>query len=352
MAGGVALSGDHKIYLAEASLIYEPKLETQVKDKFKVARSMKDSRNSQIRSIAREAIPPAGFDESPFRNATADTPKGFSRIMFKKESMAQRAQDKRQHSSSEDLGLTAKEKKAAAAAAAAANNTANKNNKDGTGKGYGKQETSELRIQPGERMGDFSRRVDDHMREKMMKATRDNTSSGSKKKKYFEKLKAKEQSKKLKAQEEKAYEEYETIKDSIRLNEVAEAPPTFTALPKKRKNDDFMANKKWKNAPGEEDFEDQIADLDQTKKRKLMEAGKGEEDKDKRTSVVENGIKKSRLKNLTPAGRRIIEEERKQAIENYRLMKARKELDRGGRSAKGMDEDAAADDAEAAAAGY
>lgn len=167
---------------------------------------------------------------------------------------------------------------------------------------------------------------------------------------YFEKLKAKEQSKKLKQQEEKAYEEYETIQDRIRLNDVAEAPPTFTAIPKKRKNDDFMANKKWKNAPGEEDFEDQIADLDKTKKRKIMEAGKGEEDKDKRTSVVENGIKKSRLKNLTPAGRRIIEEERKQAIENYRLMKARKELDRSGRGKQ--DDDAAADDAEAAAAGY
>lgn len=104
--------------------------------------------------------------------------------MFKKESMAQRALDKRQHSSSEDIGLSAKAKKAAAAAAAAASTkSANKNNKDGTGKDYGKQETSELRIQPGEKMFDFSRRVDEHMREKMMKATRDNTSSGSKKKK-------------------------------------------------------------------------------------------------------------------------------------------------------------------------
>jgi hypothetical protein len=166
---------------------------------------------------------------------------------------------------------------------------------------------------------------------------------------YFEKLKAKEQAKKLKQQEEKAHEEYETIQDRVRLNDIAEAPPTLTAVPKKRKNDDFMANKKWKNAPGEEDFEDQIADLDKTKRRKLLESNK-DDDKNKRTSVVENGIKKSRLKNLTPAGRRIIEEERKQAIENYRLMKARKELDRG--VSNGNDEDAAADDAEAAAAGY
>ncbi|KAF9078913.1 hypothetical protein BGX23_005797, partial [Mortierella sp. AD031] len=35
MADGVALFGDYQIYLAEASLIYEPKLDKQVKDKFK-----------------------------------------------------------------------------------------------------------------------------------------------------------------------------------------------------------------------------------------------------------------------------------------------------------------------------
>ncbi|KAF9086004.1 hypothetical protein BGX29_001652 [Mortierella sp. GBA35] len=61
MADGVALFGDHQIYLAEASLIYEPKLDKEVKDKFKVARCMRDSWNSQIRSIAREAVPPAGL---------------------------------------------------------------------------------------------------------------------------------------------------------------------------------------------------------------------------------------------------------------------------------------------------
>ncbi|KAF9920118.1 hypothetical protein FBU30_010098 [Linnemannia zychae] len=283
-----------------------------------------------------------GFDESPFKNIASDTPKGFARIMFKKESMAQHAKEKRQHKSSEDLGATNKNKKDAV------NNTNNANNKNSTGKENGKQDSFELRIQPGEKMSEFSRRVDEHMRDKMIKATRENTSAGSKKKKYFEKLKAKEQAKKLKHQEEKAYEEYETIQDRIRLNDVAQAPPTLTSIPKKRKNDDYMANKKWKSAPGEEDFEDQIADLDKAKRRKLLEANK-DDDKNKRTSVVENGIKKSRLKNLTPAGRRIIEEERKQAIENYRLMKARKTLERGGQEA---DEDGAADDAEAAAAGY
>ncbi|KAF9946129.1 hypothetical protein BGZ72_000659, partial [Mortierella alpina] len=61
MADGVALFGDHQIYLAETSLIYDPKLEKQVKDKFKLFRCMRDSWNSQIRSIAREAMPPTGL---------------------------------------------------------------------------------------------------------------------------------------------------------------------------------------------------------------------------------------------------------------------------------------------------
>ncbi|KAG0331271.1 hypothetical protein BG004_001741 [Podila humilis] len=268
-----------------------------------------------------------GFDESPFKNATSDTPKGFARILFKKESMEQKFKERRL-ASSEDLGTKGKKKDTN-------NNSTNKKNQD-TGK---ISAADELKIKPGERMGDFSRRVDEHMRDKIMKASRDNTSGGSKKKKYFEKLKAKETAKKLKHQEEKAYKEYETIQDKIRLNDVAEAPPMLTALPKKRRNDDFMANKKWKNTPGEEEFDDLVADVASKDKKRKGVTG-GDEEKP--------AAKKSKLKNLTPAGRRIMEEERKQAIENYRLMKARKALDRS----QDQDDDAADDDAAAAAAGY
>ncbi|KAG0043794.1 hypothetical protein BGZ83_011023 [Gryganskiella cystojenkinii] len=271
-----------------------------------------------------------GHDESPFKNAVSDTPKGFARILYKKESMEQR-----RHFSSEDLGLPkGKGKKGADGSSQSKNDTDNKNNKN-------KNASDDLRIQPGERMGEFSRRVDEHMRDKMMKATKDITAEGSKKKKYFEKLKAKEQAKKLKVQEEKAYQQYETIQDKVRLNDVAEAPPMLTAVPKKRKNDEFMANKKWKNTPGEEDFADVVADVagsDPKKKKKLADI-LGDDKKEP---------KKSKLKNMTPAGRRILEEERKKAIENYRMMKARSAFDRSG----GDDEDAAADDAEAEAAGY
>ncbi|KAF9274032.1 hypothetical protein BGZ68_000975, partial [Mortierella alpina] len=61
MADGVAFFEDHQIYLAEASVMHEAKLDKQVKDKFKTARCMRDSWNFQIRSIAREAVPPTGL---------------------------------------------------------------------------------------------------------------------------------------------------------------------------------------------------------------------------------------------------------------------------------------------------
>ncbi|KAF9972830.1 hypothetical protein BGZ75_001357, partial [Mortierella antarctica] len=61
MADGVAVFEDHQIYLAEVSTIYDAKLEKEAKDKFKLARCMRDSWNSQIKSISREAIPPSGL---------------------------------------------------------------------------------------------------------------------------------------------------------------------------------------------------------------------------------------------------------------------------------------------------
>ncbi|KAG0199797.1 hypothetical protein BGX33_011389 [Mortierella sp. NVP41] len=73
MADGVALFEDHQIYLAEASLIHEAKMDKEVKDKFKVVRCMRDSWNSQIRSIARESVPPTGltvFGSTSFEDET------------------------------------------------------------------------------------------------------------------------------------------------------------------------------------------------------------------------------------------------------------------------------------------
>ncbi|KAF9344268.1 hypothetical protein BGX26_004586, partial [Mortierella sp. AD094] len=61
MADGTAVFEGHQIYIAEAALIHDPKLEKKPKDKFKVVRCMRDSWNCQIRSIARESVPPMGL---------------------------------------------------------------------------------------------------------------------------------------------------------------------------------------------------------------------------------------------------------------------------------------------------
>ncbi|KAF9918864.1 hypothetical protein BX616_004816 [Lobosporangium transversale] len=114
-----------------------------------------------------------GFNESPFKNAASDTPKAFSRIMFKKESIEKKREEQKRNNksvSSTDHGRTK----------TGANHNSNKLNDKENGK---KHSTEELRIKPNEKMSEFSRRVDEFMRDKLMKATMDNTSKGSKKKK-------------------------------------------------------------------------------------------------------------------------------------------------------------------------
>ncbi|ORZ07749.1 hypothetical protein BCR41DRAFT_388817 [Lobosporangium transversale] len=65
---GLAFSGDNQIYLAETSLVRNPKAEKRRQDEFKLARGMRDSWVSQIRSICRESTPPRNF--SVFGSAT------------------------------------------------------------------------------------------------------------------------------------------------------------------------------------------------------------------------------------------------------------------------------------------
>ncbi|KAF9993837.1 hypothetical protein BGZ79_001449 [Entomortierella chlamydospora] len=58
---GLAFSGTDQIYIAEASQIHNPGVDKQCKDEFKLARAMRDSWISQIRSICREVVPPRDF---------------------------------------------------------------------------------------------------------------------------------------------------------------------------------------------------------------------------------------------------------------------------------------------------
>ncbi|KAI1313796.1 hypothetical protein EDD11_002503 [Mortierella claussenii] len=61
------------LYLSEASTIHNPKADKCVRDEFKLARAMRDSWISQIRSICRETVPRRGmavFGSSSFKDET------------------------------------------------------------------------------------------------------------------------------------------------------------------------------------------------------------------------------------------------------------------------------------------
>ncbi|KAF9409139.1 hypothetical protein BGZ94_002045 [Podila epigama] len=70
---GVAFSGASQVYLAEASMLHQPKAEKQKEDEFKLARAMRDSWMSQLRATCRESVSCRGmsvFGSSSFKDET------------------------------------------------------------------------------------------------------------------------------------------------------------------------------------------------------------------------------------------------------------------------------------------
>ncbi|KAG0252351.1 hypothetical protein DFQ27_008134 [Actinomortierella ambigua] len=57
----VAFHGSSQLYLSEASTIHDPKADKRARDEFKLARAMRDSWISQVRSTCRETAPRSGF---------------------------------------------------------------------------------------------------------------------------------------------------------------------------------------------------------------------------------------------------------------------------------------------------
>ncbi|KAG0286605.1 hypothetical protein BGZ98_005011, partial [Dissophora globulifera] len=54
-------SSQQQLYLSEASTIHNPKADKRVRDEFKLARAMRDSWVSQVRSSCRETVPRRGI---------------------------------------------------------------------------------------------------------------------------------------------------------------------------------------------------------------------------------------------------------------------------------------------------
>ncbi|KAF9410343.1 hypothetical protein BGZ94_001674 [Podila epigama] len=60
-ADGAAFHGSSQLYLSEASAIHNVKNDKRVRDDFKLARAMRDSWSSQVRTTCRERVPPRGM---------------------------------------------------------------------------------------------------------------------------------------------------------------------------------------------------------------------------------------------------------------------------------------------------
>ncbi|KAK3811925.1 MAG: hypothetical protein J3Q66DRAFT_49613 [Benniella sp.] len=72
-ADAVAIRGNQQLLLAEAALIHNPKLEKRLQDEFKLARAMRDSWISHVRSISNLSVPPRGlavFGSVSFKDET------------------------------------------------------------------------------------------------------------------------------------------------------------------------------------------------------------------------------------------------------------------------------------------
>ncbi|KAF9954686.1 hypothetical protein BGZ70_010490 [Mortierella alpina] len=60
-ADGIAFRGSAQLYLSEAALLHSPKADKAAWDEFKLARAMRDSWISQVRSACRETVPRRGM---------------------------------------------------------------------------------------------------------------------------------------------------------------------------------------------------------------------------------------------------------------------------------------------------
>ncbi|CAG8694759.1 21628_t:CDS:2 [Rhizophagus irregularis] len=128
------------------------------------------------------------------------------------------------------------------------------------------------------------------MRPDILKAMKEGTSAKDKTKRFREKLKEKKKAKIKKLIEEVNFKDFDDFKDKIKFGEVVQAPPSLTVIPKKR---------------------DKINHL----KKDNLDNSKGQ-----------------KMNHLNVANKRIIAEERKRVMAQYRLVKARKLINKNSYS--------------------
>ncbi|RIA80845.1 hypothetical protein C1645_837966 [Glomus cerebriforme] len=146
-----------------------------------------------------------------------------------------------------------------------------------------KDKSQMIQRMPGESFLDFNRRLEDHMRPDILKAMKGGKSTKDKAKRYREKLKEKKKAKIEKLMEEVNAKDFDDFQDKIKFGEVVQGPPSLTSLPKKR---------------------------------------------DKINTLKRDSLEKQKKNQLSIANKRIIAEERERVMSQYRLIKARKLLNK------------------------
>ncbi|KAJ8661740.1 hypothetical protein O0I10_002547 [Lichtheimia ornata] len=187
-----------------------------------------------------------------------DTPKSFTRLMRYKDITEQKRKEKKEQQA---------KKKA---------------NKD-------KQEP--LKPFEGERLRDFTQRVEIEYQKQIKEAK----PLSARKRRNREARKEKEREKKQRQVEKYGGRDFDDLRDNVKFGEVADAPPVFNKLPKARGRGKETLEAKTRQATKDEER------MEQTK-----------------------ASNKRKLQNMSMAARQQLENERDRAIEMYRAKKAKK----------------------------
>ncbi|ORX56047.1 hypothetical protein BCR36DRAFT_320856 [Piromyces finnis] len=156
-----------------------------------------------------------------------------------------------------------------------------------------KNTENELKIQKGESLSAFSKRVEDECRISILKAQTVDTKKKQKRKNYLINKKLKKMNK-LKKDEGLSFED---LKDNVKFGEQAYEPPTINVVPKKRKSN----NNNSSNENNTKTIDNNEKDNNENKK-----------------------LSKPKLKTLSLIERKHIIDEREKVIANYRKIKQRK----------------------------
>ncbi|KAI8097819.1 uncharacterized protein B0P05DRAFT_522203 [Gilbertella persicaria] len=206
-----------------------------------------------------------------------EAPKGFTRLLKFKEMAIKRQQEKKE----------AKQKKT-------------------------EDNSKRVTIQPGEKLKDFVRRVENEYQSDVLSAQKASKPVSNRKKRNQELRKQKKVTKRQKELDMYGGRDFDDLKDNVKFGEVADAPPVFNKIPKARgrgketlqaKNNQVLSATQKKDTGYESEEDENMKALKASHKRKLQ--------------------------NMSAAARIQLENERDMVIEAYRAKKAKKMTDAG-----------------------